>query len=73
MSTKLIPPQIEPVSFRAELVAAGLGALVGAVFGGAMWFATSALEWLWAVPICALIEPVVRDYRPTILWGKRAP
>jgi hypothetical protein len=70
MSPDLIPPQSERVSVRAELVAACLGALIGAVFGGVMWFATNELEWLYAVPICALIGPAVRSYRPNILWGE---
>ena len=73
MSAKLIPPQTEQISVRAELVAAVLGALIGALFGGVMWFATNELEWLYAVPICALIGPVVRSYCPTILWGRRDP
>jgi hypothetical protein len=73
VSAKLIPPQYEPVSVRAELVAACIGALVGAVFGALMWLGTNELEWLYAVPICALIAPAVRGYCPNVLWGKRAP
>ena len=73
MSAKLIPPRPEPVSVRSELVAACLGALGGAVFGVVMWPATHELEWLYAVPICALIAVVLRSYRPNVLWGKRGP
>ena len=73
MGAKLIPPQSEPVTLRAQLLAGSLGALVGALFGGAMWFITGDLNWLYAVPICALIAPVAGGYRPHVLWGKRGP
>jgi hypothetical protein len=73
MTAKLIPPQLDPVSFRAVLVAACLGAGLGAVFGAAMWLVTEELLWLWAVPVFAFVGASVHDKHPNVLWWKRAP
>jgi len=72
MPSQLIPPQEKRPSKRAVLVAAGLGAAVGAVLAGVMWFITSELAWLYAVPVSALIGAWVRNQRPNVLWGQRA-
>jgi hypothetical protein len=57
---------------QAVLLAASLGAAVGAVLAGVMWFITSELAWLYAVPVSALIGAWVRSQRPNVLWGQRA-
>jgi hypothetical protein len=72
MPNQLIPPQENRPSKKAVLLAAGLGAAVGAVLAGVMCVITSDLAWLYVVPVSALIGAWVRSQRPNILWGQRA-
>jgi hypothetical protein len=72
MTEKLVPPQRKEPSPRAVLLAAGIGAIVGAIFGAMVWFISGEPSWLYAVPIAALLGAGVRRMRPNVLWGQRA-
>jgi hypothetical protein len=72
MSTEgFVPPEPHGTSMRERLVAAAVGAAVGALVSLAGWYVTADVTWFYAVPVAAIICAWGADYRPRVLWWRR--
>lgn len=67
----IVPPKRPSLSLRTRvlsmLVCAGLGIVVGLIG----WLVTGEVDWLYAIPICAIIGWHACDERINVRWGSR--